>query len=237
VSISLAVPSSWSRRLRERGGLWISVDRVVEDWPSCAIDNVRGGELAGAYLVGLGHRRVGFVGDRPPPGLGFASSAEREEGVRRALGQHGLALHGSDCLHPPFGVDEAARGVRQLLERADPRSAVAVASDVQAMGVLRAAAELGVRVPTELSIIGFDDIELAGAIGLTTVHQPLESSGRWAAGVLAEWLGGKDPAPATTWLPLKIVERSTTAPPGGWRADEDRRDQDRTRAREEVGKA
>ncbi|ACU54258.1 transcriptional regulator, LacI family [Acidimicrobium ferrooxidans DSM 10331] len=212
VAISIEVPDAWSSRLRERGGLVVSVDHDAPGWPSVVIDNVLGGRLAASHLVSLGHERIGFVGDRPAVGMGFSASAERERGVRQVLNEAGLTLRRAWVRHPPFGVAEAAASVRSLLASGSPPTAVSVASDVQAMGVLRTAAELGLRVPDDLSIVGFDDIELAEVIGLTTVRQPLEGSGAWAAGVLAAWLHGEPVDGGRVWLPLEVIVRGTTGP-------------------------
>ena len=91
-------------------------------------------------------------------------------------------------------------------------TAVFAASDVQALGVLEAARILGIDVPEELSVIGFDDIEIAAYVGLTTVRQPLFESGRRGAELLLQALAG-EPAPAhVETLPLDLVVRSTTRP-------------------------
>lgn len=210
VAISLGVPQRWGQVLAARGGILVSIDHPSSEWPSCAIDNVFGGRLAAEHLIGLGHERIGFVGDRPRGGLGFSASAEREQGLRTALAAAGLGLRSDWVRHPPFGLEEAAASVHSLLASRDRPTAVFVASDVQAMGVLRTAAALGLRVPGDVSIVGFDDVELAGVIGLTTVRQPLAASGRWAAAVLESWLAGREVRSSVEWLPLELVVRSTT---------------------------
>jgi DNA-binding LacI/PurR family transcriptional regulator len=85
---------------------------------------------------------------------------------------------------------------------------------VQAVGVLEAAAALGVAVPRQLSVIGFDDIELASLMGLTTVRQPLELSGRRAADLVVQAMGASSLSPFTDEMALELVVRSTTRPPG-----------------------
>jgi DNA-binding LacI/PurR family transcriptional regulator len=93
---------------------------------------------------------------------------------------------------------------------------VFASSDVQATGVLAAARASGLRVPDDLSIVGFDDIEISAYAGLTTVRQPLFESGYTGARLLLAALGQREPsAPVVHELPLELVERSTTAPPGG----------------------
>jgi LacI family transcriptional regulator len=105
---------------------------------------------------------------------------------------------------------------RQLLALRRPPTAIFAASDVQAFGVLDAAARAGLAVPGDLSVVGFDDIELAAAIGLTTVRQPLRESGRLGAQMLLWALAGDQasPPPPRLELPaLEVVARRTVSPP------------------------
>ncbi|MGH2948773.1 MAG: substrate-binding domain-containing protein, partial [Solirubrobacteraceae bacterium] len=104
---------------------------------------------------------------------------------------------------------------RCLLESADPPTGLFAASDTQALGALEAAGALGARVPGDLSVVGYDDIELARYTGLTTVAQPLEESGACGAELL---LAALDGAPAAgRQLDVELVVRGTTGPPGGQR--------------------
>ena len=112
----------------------------------------------------------------------------------------------------PHGREEARALTARLLAPQEPPTAIFAASDLQALGVLEAAEAAGVPVPAALSVIGFDDIETARYVGLTTVSQPLELSGEEGARRLLEVMGG---APAcATRLQLHIVRRGTTAPRG-----------------------
>jgi DNA-binding LacI/PurR family transcriptional regulator len=120
-------------------------------------------------------------------------------------------------LHGPH-VREVARDLAgRLFDRADPAerpTAVFAASDTQALGVLEAARSRGIDVPGELSVVGFDDIEVSSYAGLTTVRQPLLQSGKTAVALLLEALTSEDPpAPEIHELGLELALRSTTAPP------------------------
>jgi LacI family transcriptional regulator/LacI family repressor for deo operon, udp, cdd, tsx, nupC, and nupG len=100
-----------------------------------------------------------------------------------------------------------------LLASADRPTAVFAASDTQAAGVLEAARDLGLRVPEQLSVVGYDDIELAEIVGLTTVRQPLFRSGQRGMQLLLDALRGHPSPPAREVLPLELVVRGTTGPP------------------------
>ena len=100
-----------------------------------------------------------------------------------------------------------------LLELSDPPTAIVAASDVQAVGVIEAAEAKGLKVPYELSVVGYDDIELASLMGLTTVRQPLERSGARAADLVLEALGARRRSAFDEQLDVELVVRSTTRPP------------------------
>jgi DNA-binding LacI/PurR family transcriptional regulator len=150
-----------------------------------------------------------------PPAISSppATAGWRLQGFRAALRDAGARLPAPYVKRGPFGRESAGHLTRQLLGLPQRPTAVFAASDVQAFGVLDAAARLGLAVPDDLSVIGFDDIELAGAIGLTTVRQPLRESGRIGAQLLLSALdggGGLPPALPT----LTVVQRRTVAPIG-----------------------
>jgi LacI family transcriptional regulator len=107
----------------------------------------------------------------------------------------------------------ARRLTEELLARRHPPTAIFAASDTQALGVLEAARSAGMRVPGDLSVVGFDDIEVSSYAGLTTVRQPLYESGLKAAALLLEALETGPLAPVEHELPLELITRETTAAP------------------------
>ena len=137
------------------------------------IDDVAGGELATRHLLELGHRRIAFIGDKPADPFRFQSSRDRTHDYRSALESAGIPIR-ADYVREGTQSRHVARSIAdELLRLPDPPTAVFAASDVQALGVLEAARDLGVDVPEQLSVIGFDDIEIASYAGLTTVRQRL----------------------------------------------------------------
>jgi DNA-binding LacI/PurR family transcriptional regulator len=177
--------------------------------PHVVIDDRHGGELATEYLVARGHRRIGFVGDRPDTRFGFTSSEERRRGFRRALRRAGLRPARDLEARGRHGRDEARALALDLLRRDDRPTAIFAASDTQAVGVLEAARALELRVPDDVAVIGFDDIEAAELLGLTTVRQPLRQSGARGAELLLGAIAGAAP-PAEELDALTVVERRTT---------------------------
>jgi DNA-binding LacI/PurR family transcriptional regulator len=102
---------------------------------------------------------------------------------------------------------------KQMLSLAEPPTAIVAASDIQAVGVLEAARELGLRVPEDLSVIGYDDIEIADMMQLSTMRQLLFESGQHGAESLLETLDNPEVRPAQAVLPTELVVRNTTSPP------------------------
>jgi DNA-binding LacI/PurR family transcriptional regulator len=184
--------------------------------PNVAIDDVAGGAMAARHLLKAGHRQIAFVGDVEDNPFAFASSQRRLDGLRRELLEAGVTLPASYVRRGPFGRESALELTRELLALRRRPTAIFAASDVQAFGVLDAAARAGLAVPGDLSVIGFDDIELAAAIGLTTVRQPLRESGRVGARLLLRALDGEDqptPGPSPRLPELEIVVRRTVSQP------------------------
>jgi DNA-binding LacI/PurR family transcriptional regulator len=192
----------------------VVIDVIAPGVPQTITDDVLGGRLATGHLLSLGHRRIGFVGDtisRGEGALGFSSSARRLSGYRQALAAAGLRYDPHLVRRGPHGAAAAAELAVGLLGSPAPPSAIFAASDTQALGVLTAARAEGVLVPEQLSLIGFDDVESAAQLGLSTIRQPLEHSGAEGARRLCDLLRGELVKPLRQQLTLEVVQRSTSA--------------------------
>jgi LacI family transcriptional regulator len=213
IVISLPLRAAEVRALHRDGVPTVLIDVSHALLPNVAIDDVAGGAMAARHLLEAGHRHVAFVGDVEDRAFAFSSSQRRLEGFARALGEARVTLPASRVRRGPFGRETAVELTRQLLALRRRPTAVFAASDVQAFGVLDAAGRAGLSVPGDLSVIGFDDIELAAAIGLTTVRQPLRESGRVGAQLLLRALNGEPPIAPPQLAPLEVVARRTVSPP------------------------
>jgi DNA-binding LacI/PurR family transcriptional regulator len=194
----------------------VTVDAANPRLRSITVDDIGGGRMATEHLLGLGHRRVAFLGDPSTSPFRFTSSNDRERGYRAAMEAAGLHVAPELVQHGQHGRAIAKALTVELLSLAEPPTAIFAASDTQALGVMEACTEFGLRIPQDLSLVGYDDIEVAAYVGLTTVSQPLVESGRRGAEVMMEMLKG-EPAemtsPVEDHLPLELVVRKTTAPP------------------------
>lgn len=215
--VSLPPPPDALRALARARVPVVLLDAWGEGVPAVVTDDVTGGSMATRHLLELGHERIAFIGDEPDNPFGFTSSRDRERGYRSTMAGAGIAVPEHYVRHGPHVRSVAHDLASGLLSPPDDRpTAIFAASDAQALGVLQAAREHGLDVPGDLSVVGFDDIELSGYASLTTVRQPLFESGRRAAALLLEALGSSDPVPPVTdLLDLELVVRSTTAPPAG----------------------
>ncbi len=192
----------------------VLVDTSAPGLPTVGIDDRLGGSMATQHLIDLGHTRIGFIGEPPNNPFGFVAGLHREEGYRSALANAGLEVRDELVRHVAHLRTAARQSAVDLLSITDVPTAIVATSDVQAVGVLEAAAALGLRVPDDVSVVGYDDIELAPLMGLTTVRQPLEASGSRAADLVLEALSAGDdrPQPLDEQLEIELVVRSTTGP-------------------------
>lgn len=184
------------------------------DAPGCTMVNAanRAGTREGIdYLIGLGHRRIGFITGRPDVG----SAMQRLEGYGDALRAAGLPRDDDLVLSGDFMEERGYAATLELLALRRPPSAIFASSDTAAFGVLSAARDAGLRVPEELSVLGFDDIVEAAwfGAGLTTVRQPLREMGRVAVQRLIALLADPSRPSERVVMATELVVRHTTAPP------------------------
>jgi DNA-binding LacI/PurR family transcriptional regulator len=182
--------------------------------PCVVGDDIAGGEVATRHLLELGHRRIAFVGDAFDSPFAFTSAHDRFSGYERALLDAGLPVRSDIVALGAHGRYEARELARRVLSVPEPPTAIFASSDTQALGVLTAARELGKDVPRELSVVGYDDIEAADYMGLTTMRQQLFESGRLGAELLLHEIESRSSPPASLKLEPSLVVRATSAPPG-----------------------
>jgi DNA-binding LacI/PurR family transcriptional regulator len=186
---------------------------AVEALPHVVGADSTGGELATKHLLELGHRAVAFLGDQFENPFGFTSSRHRFMGYERALASVGLTPRADLVALGAHSRYEARELAARMLAAAERPTAVFAASDTQALGVISAAHDAGIHVPDDLSVIGYDDIEIADYLGLTTVRQHLFESGRLGAELLLSEIRARSATAPSIVLAPEVVVRATTTPP------------------------
>jgi LacI family transcriptional regulator len=178
--------------------------------PTVDVDNVLGARLATEHLISLGHRRIAHV--MGPPYLDYGHI--RSESFRQTMAAAGCPDPAPYDSTVPFGQITAYEHMREVLKRDNPPTAVFAASDGLAYEVLAAAADSGISVPRQLSVIGFDDVPtpMGTTPGLTTIRQPIVQIGEAAAQALIHLIIGEEISTQTLLFAPQLVVRNTTAP-------------------------
>lgn len=177
------------------------------DVPTVDADNYAGAVTATEYLIGLGHARIGFLGGRPD----LESARLRERGFRDAMARAGLEVDEQLVAVGGFRAETAEAPARELLTRRDRPTAVFAANDLTAIRTIEVAQSLGLTVPDDVSVIGFDNVPESALVtpALTTIAQPLKEIGATALRMLVSMLDGVAPDPARVQLPTAMVERAS----------------------------
>lgn len=181
--------------------------------PCVAAMHAAGAKQATEHLLELGHRQIGAIAGLP----GWYATEERLLGYRAALAGAGILLDPALVVHSDWRIERGTAAARELLSLAEPPTAIFGFNDNVAVGALHAATERGLRVPDDLSIVGFDDTEHAVIVTprLTSVRQPLAEMGRTGVSLLIRLIEGQRVDALRMELSTKLVVRESTAPPGG----------------------
>ena len=218
--------------IRRTGVPVVLVDSAaVADWSSIAVDDAGGARAAAEHLLGLGHRDVLVIGVEPPTPGGASAAANATDhdpsGVtarrlavyREALRAAGVELGEERVVHGPATIEGGASALEQAWQAGLRPTGILAMSDALAIGAIGALRARGVRVPEDVSVVGFDDIEIAVYLDppLTTVHQPIAGKGGEAielllAAIDARTGPGGPAAPEHRILPTRLVVRGSTGP-------------------------
>jgi LacI family transcriptional regulator len=171
---------------------------------------VSGAALAVAHLHSLGHERIATISGPAE----HKSALDRLTGYEQALSELGLPRRPEYVGSGDFYAESAVEAARRLLTLAEPPTAIFAASDLMAVGAIQAARELGLRVPDDLSVVGFDDIQLAELLDppLTTIRQDKRGLGIAAGQAIVALIESADTPLPRLVLPVELVVRSSTAP-------------------------
>jgi DNA-binding LacI/PurR family transcriptional regulator len=209
VIVSLPVADADVKRLIEHNLPTVLIEFPHRLLNSVEIDDVEGGRMATEYLIKKGHKRIAFLGDTDLPEYSIHPVSLRLEGFRQALRMANLDVPKKFIRLAPYNQEQARIIAKELLDDPTPPTAVFAATDLQALGVLKAARQLNIKIPEKLAIIGFDDLDMAEYEDLTTVRQHLDESGRIAIEILLAHIAENSRPVQHINIPLTLVERLT----------------------------
>jgi alanine racemase len=219
VAVGLSADHPEVEQIRAAGLPIVMVDSsALPDQPFIAIDDEGGARAAAEHLLQLGHRELLIVGVEPPsPGAILEPEgvmSRRMRGYLNALADKGLVLPPNAIVVGPASIEGGIAAMRRATEDGMRPTGVLVMSDAMAIGVLRAAREMGLRVPEDLSVVGFDDIDISQHTNppLTTVHQPIRQKGESAVRLLLSVVERRDQRPEQIRLETRLIVRGSTGP-------------------------
>ena len=219
VVVGLSADHPEVEQIRAAGVPLVMVDSsALPDQPGVEVDDERGATAAAEHLLALGHRDLLVVGVEPPaPARELEPEGvmgRRLRGYRTALAARGIALGPPSVVVAPASIEGGLVALRRVWADGRRPTGVLVMSDAIAIGVLGAARELGLRVPEDLSVVGFDDIDVSQFVSppLTTVHQPIRRKGESAVQLLLSAVQGRDRHPEQVRLETRLVIRASTGP-------------------------
>ena len=213
VLVFSTLPQEFKQQLQSRSIPFVIIDPAGDpepDVPSVGSANWSGGLAATRHLIELGHRRIGIISGPED----MLCSLARLDGFRSAMSMAGLAVEPDLVAFGDFHAEGGYTSALEMLDRADRPTAIFAGSDLQALGVMEAARVRGLRIPEDLSVVGYDDIEIAQwtSPALTTVRQPLRQMAQQATQLLLGMREGTVPANKVE-LATTLIERDSTAPP------------------------
>jgi LacI family transcriptional regulator len=185
----------------------VSIDPLASNpnYPAVHATNYQGAMEAMAYLLGLGHKRIGYISGRAE----LESSNRRLMGYRDSLKKAGILIDEELIATGDYTTETGVSGARQLLALEKPPSAIFASNDQMAMGVFQVAEELGLRIPDDLSVIGFDNITESKYMGLTTVDQFIAEMGYVATQMLIRIINSLPLDDQTYRMQTRLVVRSS----------------------------
>lgn len=200
------------RRISQENIPTVLVETCHPALPYVFIDDVAGAKKAVQHLISLGHRKIGFISDYLDDPFGIFSR-NRYEGYCQAHQAAGLPVRSEYHCQDEHSRENGRRMALKLLNLPDPPTAIFTFSDELALGVLEAAQDLNLNIPKDLSVIGYDDIELSHFARLTTIRQHLPESGVQGVEILLDAIDHADTSLTQLELSTELVIRQTTAPP------------------------
>lgn len=208
--LALSPEDTVALRFREIGMPVVLVDAYSPFLTSLVVDNVEGAYLAIKSLIEKGHRRIGFINGVVEGNFKFNQANDRLIGLHRAFGEAGILFEPELVVTAEWNRKAGKEAALCLLFQPQPPTAIFAASDMQAVGVLDAAKALNIAVPANLSVMGFDGIELSELLEISTMQQPMQQMGTLAVSKLIKQIENPCQPPELIRFSTTLIERNTT---------------------------
>ena len=186
------------------------VENVYDDFDCIVIDNKKGGKTAAEYFYNLGCRNPGFIGESSYLDYSVPATEDRYEGYKKFFASKGIDIKPQNVWLGDFSEDKLDAGINAFLNQAEGLDCVFCSSDLIATRFFYLARQKGIKCPGQIKILGFDDIDISQFVGLSSVDQHLEESGRQAALQILARIADPEKSAISIKLPLHVVERNTT---------------------------
>lgn len=191
----------------------VAIGEYLDPFSSLAVDNEAAAFEAVSHLIDLGHRRVAIFGTEDIHKIQSPVLTPHRAGYARALGAAGIDVSHALDIDCALSVAGGAAGFDRFLELEDPPTAIFCLSDESAMGAMGRARSLGIAIPDQVSILGFDDHDLAESLGLTTMRQPVREIGERGARLLLDMIGHTNAPVEHLVVAVDLIVRTSTAAP------------------------
>lgn len=211
IIMSLAVESRDVERLIGNKMETVLIEFSYDQLNSIVIDDFQGGRMVAEHLIQKGYRSFGFLGDIEPPERNIIHPVRsRLDGFKSVMNDAGLHFPAQNIKQAFYAHESSRQSAYELLTMPDRPSAIFAASDNQALSIMKVARQLNMRIPDDVAVVGFDDIDMADYVDLTTVRQHLDESGRLSAEMVLGRIADPSRATQHIYLPLNLIERQTT---------------------------
>jgi LacI family transcriptional regulator len=210
IVVSLLIDGAEMRRLEQSEIPTVFIENHVSGFSSIEIDDRYGGELAARHFIAKGHKLCAYLGSAGTPDFAIRPEDRRFEGYQKHLLENGISLPEKFIKLPSFPPKDHDSHADELLSLDNPPTAIFCASDDLAMSVLKVARKRNIRVPEDLAVVGFDDLDIADYLDLTTISQSLDQSGVLAVELLLAQMSDPLRPIQNINLQLELIERGTT---------------------------
>lgn len=210
IVLTLPIDESSLKRFIKNNIPILLIENHINGYSSIEYDNQHGGQLAAELFLEKGHQFCAFIGNSLVPEYALNQEENRLQGYKQTLQRHNIDLPDDYVKLPVLHSRDQDQQIHDLLDLDHPPTAIFTSTDELALRVLKVAQKWGIRIPEDLAVIGFDDIDIAAYLELTTISQSLYESGKLAAEHLISQITDTDRPVENIFIQLRLIERSTT---------------------------